>query len=511
MAMDWWLLSLNLIRVIITISIMGIASYSDIKSRSAPNKLWIILGLVGISLFECQIIIEFGYDALPYLIGIIPITVLFLSFLVCEWIIDFEAKKINHSWLFMIFLSIFAFFYLFQLVEYDFEDIKTIFGPIILFLGFFVFIEIISNYLDYRIYLRLKRNKSKARTTMNKNPKDRGKTTKDGAPIANDPQTNDEYDADEHFSWSLFTGLMVFCLVLFFMDDVIQSNIAQAIGLAFMVLLPIILIVLYMKYHSNSIKMSNKNSSDDRSSDEDSEELSISAKDHSMIQGLKILNYFLAIMILFVGFYLIIYYSLIIEIPATLLVMFIVIIWLLLFYGFYNIGLPRGGADTKALMALVVVFPIYPIIQGINFNSPFYFFINEFPELGIAYIFPFAFSVLMNAALIMLFYIISLFIFNAIKHDLKFPHSLLGYMMPLNQVKHKFVWPMEKLEDGKRRLMAYPDRDLNIADEINNFHKLGIKQIWVTPKIPFLIPLTISVILTLTIGNILFDLIFSFI
>ena len=66
-AMDWWLI-LNIIRILVAISILGFASYYDIKTRLVSNKFWIILGLIAISLLECQIILEFEFDSFQYLV-----------------------------------------------------------------------------------------------------------------------------------------------------------------------------------------------------------------------------------------------------------------------------------------------------------------------------------------------------------------------------------------------------------------------------------------------------------
>jgi preflagellin peptidase FlaK len=296
------------------------------------------------------------------------------------------------------------------------------------------------------------------------------------------------------------------------MENVIQIKIAQDIALSFLVILPILLIGIYYSLHLrattiNGSQNGKTNTGPDRPND-DEREITITSKDLPMIQALKFLNYLLALILIVFGFYLIIYYSIIIETSTIMVQTFTIIIWLLILYGFYNLGLPRGGADTKALMAIVIMFPIYPIINGITLDTSFYRIIERLPELGIAYIFPFAFTVLMNAALIMLIYIISLFIYNAIQRNLKFPHAFLGYKLPVNQIAGKFIWPMEQIIDGKRKLKAFPGKDININTEIKKFKDAGLKSVWVTPKIPFLIPMTIGVIITLIVGNLLFVLMF---
>jgi len=65
---------------------------------------------------------------------------------------------------------------------------------------------------------------------------------------------------------------------------------------------------------------------------------------------------------------------------------------------------------------------------------------------------------------------------------------------------------MEKIQDGKRKLVYMP-KDYDAAEELAEFEKLGIKEIWVTPKIPFMIPLLAGFLATFILGDILFQII----
>ena len=490
MAMDWWFLTLNIIRVIIAILILGVASYHDIKTRTVGNSFWVILGLIAISLFEIQIILEFGLDAFSHLILILPIIILFMSFLVCDYVLDLEKRKVNHSWLLLIAIGAFALVYLFQINSPDLKQNLNIIGPISLFLLFFIFMETIVNFADYRVYLRVLRSAKKSiKASVKKN--------------AGEHEHDTSFSPDERFGWSLGLWLLLFYIIIFIMDNIVKITIVQSVGLVVLVFIPIILIFLYLKYHSSTAP----SGQDEPEDDEDPDDLPISPQDSPYVQAVKYLNLILSMALIIIGFYLVIYYSVIIETEPIMTQTLSLLIWVLIFYGFYNLGIPRGGADTKALMALMLLFPLYPTIKGITFNTNFYSLINDFPTLGVDYVFPFAFTVLMNAALIMLIVIISLFIYNATKHNLKFPHAFLGYKLPINLVVKKFVWPMERLEEGKPRLMAIPGRDLDIPGEIKKFKKAGIRTIWVTPKIPFIVPMTISIVLTLIFGNLLFEII----
>lgn len=492
-----WLLLVNIIRIIIIVTILGFASIADIKTRVVQNKLWIILGLLSISLLECQFIVEFGLEAFSYLIMMLPITSLFMFFLICDRILDFESRKLNDSWVFIIAISSLAFFYLFHFSSAngaDEEDLTIILAlPMILFQLFFVFTESLVNYLDHRIFIniqkRLQRKKKSSTHTRGEH---------------SEKDNND--NKMERFTWAMFFLLLVFYLIVFFMDNIIMMNIVRIIGLGILVCLPVVLILLYTKYQNEEEEIKHINAirvpKDD---DVDISEEDLTKIDLQKIKTLNFLNSILSVGLIFFGFMVIIYYSVIIQIPDVIIQLFSILIWLIMFYGFYNIGLPRGGADAKALMGIMILFPIYPIIETITLNTSFFSMVADFPVTG--FIFPFAFTTLMNGALVMLFFIIGLLFYNISKHQLKFPHALLGYKLPIKEIPNKFVWPMERILNGKRKLMVMPDKDLNITDELEKFQVAKVKAIWVTPKIPFIIPIIIGLILTILLGNILFEII----
>ena len=77
--------------------------------------------------------------------------------------------------------------------------------------------------------------------------------------------------------------------------------------------------------------------------------------------------------------------------------------------------------------------------------------------------------------------------------------------MNINKAREKFVWPLEKFVDGKRKFVYMP-KDFDADDELDIFEKNGIKKIWVTPKIPFMIPLLAGFICAFIFGDILFNL-----
>jgi preflagellin peptidase FlaK len=166
-------------------------------------------------------------------------------------------------------------------------------------------------------------------------------------------------------------------------------------------------------------------------------------------------------------------------------------IMIVLVYAFFQLRLLFGGADTKALMALAILVPIQPLIGAFPLWRSFL---------------PGSFCIFLNALLLFLFIPVSLFLFNIGKRNFRFPHCLLGYVVSVEKAKQTFVWPMEKIQDGKRKLVYMPT-DFDVDEELAEFEKLGIKEIWVTPKVPFMIPLLAGFLATFILGDILFQII----
>lgn len=160
-----------------------------------------------------------------------------------------------------------------------------------------------------------------------------------------------------------------------------------------------------------------------------------------------------------------------------------------LMYLFFQMRLLFGGADAKALMALAILVPIQPLMFG--------------DQLPIWKSFmPGSWIIFANATILFLLIPISLLIYNISKRNVQFPHSLLGYVISVEKAKQKFVWPLEKIKDGKRKLMYMP-KNFDVDEELAEFERQGITEIWVTPKIPFMIPLLIGFLVSFLFGDLL--------
>ena len=172
---------------------------------------------------------------------------------------------------------------------------------------------------------------------------------------------------------------------------------------------------------------------------------------------------------------------------VTILVVILIMILL------YQFDVIKGGADAKALIALAVLMPAYPIIGQL----PLIHMANDWVSI----IFPFALLVLFYAALLTIFIPPGLFFYNLYRHDVKMPAMLLGYRLSIAEARGKFVWPMESIKEGKRRFTYFPKDEETGEAALKQLEEAGADMIWVTPKLPFLVPITGAVLTAAVIGN----------
>ncbi len=154
--------------------------------------------------------------------------------------------------------------------------------------------------------------------------------------------------------------------------------------------------------------------------------------------------------------------------------------------GYYT-GLVAGGADAKAMMSLAVLAPL-PLGAAwmIPWPSPF----------------PFVLTALVNGLLVALLVPLGLFILNLVRGDLEGWHTFLGFRVDLEHVDLGVVWPVEYLdEDGQRRIAASPRSVPEEALDPAWLAEHGIDRPWVTPKVPFLVPLWFGVVLAVLAGD----------
>lgn len=167
-----------------------------------------------------------------------------------------------------------------------------------------------------------------------------------------------------------------------------------------------------------------------------------------------------------------------------------------LVFGMYYLHLIAGGADAKALVAIAILLP-FPLQLGAGFplaTSPL----------------PASFATLGNSLIAFLFLPAVFLVFNAARRDLRLPHALLGYRVPIDRVPAT-VWPMEMAEKGVVRRVMLPSRFLWTEEDFAALRAAGVTRLWVTPKVPFMIPLLAGFVAAFFAGDVLFSALFQLI
>ena len=169
---------------------------------------------------------------------------------------------------------------------------------------------------------------------------------------------------------------------------------------------------------------------------------------------------------------------------------------MMIFVGMYILDILKGGADAKALIALSILFPFHPVIGDLPLITP----VGEYADI----LFPFALAVLIDAAIIVVFLPLVFLVRNLTSRDFRFPQMLLGYTVDLSQSRPGFVWLMERIEDGRHIFYTRPRSDEDLEAELLKLRDHGRSRVWVTPKIPFIVPILAGLVLATVVGNILF-------
>ncbi len=145
-----------------------------------------------------------------------------------------------------------------------------------------------------------------------------------------------------------------------------------------------------------------------------------------------------------------------------------------------------GGADAKALMCLAFAFPVYPSFLA-------------FPLLGTG-MGMFAFSTLANSVIAAPLLVVLMLAKNVVKGNLEFPYCLIGYRESIDRIKfHNLL----EFVEGKKVVRKVRGIEAN-EEEIEKLRKRGIREVWVSPALPFICFITAGFLIAVFLGDIMF-------
>lgn len=159
----------------------------------------------------------------------------------------------------------------------------------------------------------------------------------------------------------------------------------------------------------------------------------------------------------------------------------------------YYAGVVRGGADAKAVIAVAASMPAYcPLADAI-----------PLPAEPAVFMFPPAIAVLVLAAVMVMLLAPCFLIRNLVRGDWAFPQMLMGYRRSLPE-DGAHLWSLDRAEDGKVVPGTSPWDD---DDAFRRLRDAGADRVWVTPMVPFVLPIAAAFAIVWVWGNPLFLLI----
>ncbi|MEA1894566.1 MAG: A24 family peptidase C-terminal domain-containing protein [Euryarchaeota archaeon] len=165
-----------------------------------------------------------------------------------------------------------------------------------------------------------------------------------------------------------------------------------------------------------------------------------------------------------------------------------------------------GGADAKALITLSFIFPAFPDIIVFGYGLP----LSDAPPLDI-----FAFSTLANAVLLTIVVPLGILAYNlctlSVREIMEKPwYLIVGYKCRIADLKGRHVRLIEDFEcDGgvvkKRFTRGGVEINNIVLKRLEKFASRGLigKRVWVTPGLPFMIPITVGFVAAVVYGDLI--------
>jgi len=169
-----------------------------------------------------------------------------------------------------------------------------------------------------------------------------------------------------------------------------------------------------------------------------------------------------------------------------------------------------GGADAKSLIVLSIFFPVYPIFSIFNSDFPIHDPLPLFRDF-------FAFGIFENAVLLTIVVPLGLTFYNLSKmgsHIDKPLYAFIGYKTNISELSDKrHIKLIEGFEFKNNEFKFYFKRsgvqlDEEVIHELKNVSEKGLikDDVWVTPGLPFMIPITLGFFVAAFYGDLITEL-----
>lgn len=142
-----------------------------------------------------------------------------------------------------------------------------------------------------------------------------------------------------------------------------------------------------------------------------------------------------------------------------------------LFWLFWRLRL-FGGADAKGLMVLSFLSP-WPFVPG-------------------GLVLPSSLQALALGSLLVALSPIGLLAWNLTRGDLRLPAAFLGLRMPLERARNAQVWPMQDVVEGRLVWRFWQHVGTTASERLDRLEQAGHQVVWVTYKVPLLVPMTLG-------------------
>ena len=163
-----------------------------------------------------------------------------------------------------------------------------------------------------------------------------------------------------------------------------------------------------------------------------------------------------------------------------------------LFYILFSFGILRGGADAKCLMVMAMILQTYPSISSLP--------LIPLPSFTAQVIISFPIAVLFHAALFSFAWLFWTVIRKIYRRDDPVEmYTLSWYKMSIEEARRSHVWPKQDAVNG----MVVNVNGTAPEGALDRLEAIGAKDVWVTPIIPFMIPILAAVVFIATVGSLL--------